>query len=287
MAHRGTHAFVKVLRIGERIWARRVEWARFAGGTDAGTALRFAFAALRAAPDVIREGSTAPFRDALAGATCRFRVFGRELVLDGSSINGVREIGFRRVYFARPGFAPHTGWNVVDLGANAGVFTMIMALGGARVVAVEAQSGFIDEIRANAARNYVSDRVVAEHVLIGRSHGVFADESARLGATHFGEEPPTVTMQTLLDRNGIGRIDFLKVDIEGSEFGLLEEDTDWLDRVDRAVFEVHPAFGDVTRVATTLERHGLAVTSLDPDLKPSPLRPELDGYLYAVRAGLG
>jgi FkbM family methyltransferase len=105
---------------------------------------------------------------------------------------------------------------VVDLGANVGVFTALASVVAGRVISVEAQSGFVDQIYENAARNGARDRVEVEFGLIGAGAGAFSDASVLHSASHFGAEPPTLTMPDLMRRHALDHIDFF----EGRHRGL-------------------------------------------------------------------
>jgi len=108
-----------------------------------------------------------------------------------------------------------------------------------RVISVEAQSEFVYQIYDNASRNGARDRVDVEFGLIGAGAGAFSDASILHSASHFGAEPPDLTMPDVMRRHGLNHIDFLKVDIEGSEFGLSEGGSEWLTSVDMMAMEVH------------------------------------------------
>ncbi|MGI0080868.1 MAG: FkbM family methyltransferase, partial [Nitrososphaerales archaeon] len=68
----------------------------------------------------------------------------------------------------------------------------------------------------------------------------------------------TETIETLISKYGIKRIDFLKLDVEGAEF-LLFERTDWLSIVRRVVMEVHPTLGSLSRIISILKNRGFAI----------------------------
>jgi len=67
------------------------------------------------------------------------------------------------------------------------------------------------------------------------------------------EEVEAVSMDRMIKRFDLDRIDLLKVDIEGAEFLMFEDDS-WLDIVQRIAMEVHPEFGDLQKVQRKIER---------------------------------
>ncbi|WP_261575848.1 FkbM family methyltransferase [Frankia gtarii] len=256
--------------------------AAVAGGP---TALRFAAAIARHAPAVLRTGTLDAADRAMAQGSHTYHPLpGVHVILPGGAFGGAREMYCRGVYHALPGFAPTADEIVVDLGANQGLFSVLAARAGADVIAVEAQRGFASVFVNHAAVNGVSHRIQLLHALVGPSTGVFADERARHGATHWGGDVERLTMSQVLETGGVDRVDLLRLDIEGSEFALFDE-PGWLNAVGRIVMEVHPGFGDPATLVGRLRRHGFEVTLLDNDLRRvGDLGGASSGYLYARRA---
>ena len=231
---------------------------------------------------VARARSLAVVDAAMGMRTRVFRAGDVSLRVRGA-FGGAREIYGRNVYGAVPGFELRAGDMVVDLGANVGLFTVLAARHGARVLAVEAQSGFVDEIQRHARLNDCTDRVTVEVGLLGAGTGVFADAGRLRTASHYGSQPPPLTLAELLRRHRVDRVDLLKVDIEGAEFGLFDGDLGWLARVRRIAMEVHAEFGDPARLARRLADHGFAVSLVDNQGATVPAITEPSGYLFARR----
>jgi hypothetical protein len=57
----------------------------------------------------------------------------------------------------------------------------------------------------------------------------------------------------------LDEVDFLKLDIEGGEFGLFSVDVSWLRKVRRVALEAHTKFGNPQSLADLLERAGFRV----------------------------
>lgn len=222
----------------------------------------------------------------------KIRAFGRESILMRPDLGLVRELYGRRVYFPEPSFLPKSGDKVIDLGANTGLFSLLCAGLGAEVLAVEAQSGFMPLVQNNLAINGVQHRVKFVSALVGASRGVFASVAARIGASHWTDEPPTLSMDALLDMfstpssAGMGNlkpdIHLLKMDIEGSEFGLLEGDLTWLRRISHISMEVHPEFGDVLYLKESVQREGFTC-KLVSSWREVGIPCKYPGYLFAKR----
>jgi FkbM family methyltransferase len=240
-------------------------------------------AVARRLPEVLRTRSLAIADSEMRGRSAHYRLFGVDIDLPGRVFSGAREMYCRRVYFANPRVALREGDTVVDLGANVGLFTLLAAVKCQRVIAVEAQSGFKAEIEANLRAHGVAQKAEVEVALVGAASGVLADPDAFLRASHFqGELPPHLTMPELMQRHGLSRIDFLKSDIEGSEFDLFRDATAWLPRVDRIAMEVHAHAGSPVALCEQLRAAGFQIEYRSPQLKPMPPR-ETDGYIYAYR----
>jgi FkbM family methyltransferase len=238
------------------------------------------------APEVVRKKSLAPADREMRGSRYRFSVEGQAVLLDGGTIGLVREIYGRRCYFSAPGFSIQPSDVVVDLGAQVGVFTVLAAKMARRVVAVEAQLGFIDELRENLRVNGCLEKVAAVHGLIGGSRGVLSDEARLVSASHYwGVRPPSIAMNELIREHGLTAIHFLKMDIEGSEFDVLLRDNEWLSIVERIAMEVHCDHGPVDDLMDTLRARGYRVCLFDEESAPAERLTGRSGFLFARREG--
>jgi FkbM family methyltransferase len=158
----------------------------------------------------------------------------------------------------RPPFAIRTNV-VVDLGANIGLTTRWIHhhLGPGYVVAIEASNGNSDLLERNVP---TGTKVI--RAAVGPSDGIahFANDSAsNLGhVTERGEPVRQIAMGTVLALLPAGgRIDLLKLDIEGGEQALLTQgDLTWLDKVDAIIAEFHPEVVDYPRLIAVLVNRG-------------------------------
>jgi FkbM family methyltransferase len=250
----------------------------------AGTALAFAANIAGTLPAVARTRTLGDADRRMSSRPHRFRAQGVDVVLDGRLWTGAREMYGRGVYFPEERFDLVAGTTVVDLGANSGLFTLLAALRGCRVLAIEAQAGFIREIGELALRYGVQDRVVLAQALAGGGQGLLAQPGVLEAASHFdGRQPERITMPQLFERHGIEAVDFLKCDIEGSEFELFEAPEAWLPRVRRIAMEVHCAFGSVPGLVRRLEADGFEVGLRDDLGRRVPRILQSSGYLFAIR----
>ena len=130
---------------------------------------------------------------------------------------------------------------VLDLGANIGVTSTLIALDtpGVRVIAVEAGPATVELLRDNLAANAISN-VEVVHAAIGSSDGrVHFHESSAFG--HVTDDPQavdveSVTVATLIDRHDVDRVDLIKIDVEGWEPDVIEGCGDVLERLQPIVW---------------------------------------------------
>ncbi len=130
----------------------------------------------------------------------------------------------------------------------------------------------------------LTEKIAVERALIAPGTGVFSDSRALETSSHFeGSMPPVLSLDELLARHHVDAIDFLKVDVEGSEFALFETASSWLYRVRQLAMEVHPRFGVAAKLQQVLESNGLIVQVRDETLKITSHVPAGGGYMHARR----
>ena len=130
------------------------------------------------------------------------------------------------------------GMTFVDIGANEGLFTLFAArrVGRhGRVVAVEPSSRERRSLAANIARNRLGNVSVVPHALADRAGSARLQIAAKLhgghntlGAFSYAdvgavavEDVPVETLDALADRLALGRVDVIKIDVEGAEVKVL------------------------------------------------------------------
>ncbi len=177
-----------------------------------------------------------------------------EHIRDGSFAFGIaREIYIRDCYFKH--HLPSTFANartILDLGANRGAFSALMAAQADFVLSVEATEAFVPVLHHNMQSNNCR-RYAVETVFVGAG--------GDMGDGHL----PTVIMEDLLLRHKMLDIDFVKMDIEGSEFALFES-ADWLRGVKALSMEIHLDHGEAGPVLETLKHHGFLYTIANDNL---------------------
>jgi FkbM family methyltransferase len=253
---------------------------------DARTFLLYLSKLVICTPEILRTRTLISANRRMRGHRCKFKAGGGAVVvLDGAFFGIAKEVYCREVYFALPGFEVNAGDCVVDLGSQCGTFTALAAARGARVVAVEAQSGFIPVIESNLRANHCLDRVAVEWGLVGANTGLFSDPARRKAASHYQREAPVLALPEIIKKYGLRQIDLLKVDIEGSEFDLFRGDLSWLSIVKRIAMEVHLDCGEAGELASALEKAGFEVWLVDNDQRVVNALTRSDqqagGYVFA------
>ncbi len=179
-----------------------------------------------------------------------------------------------RDYTRVEGFEPQPGWVVVDAGAYLGFYTLYAAArvgASGLVVAVEPLYRNRVYIEANVAANGFQDRVRVDPRALGETSGYALMTLSCYPATSSlvedhvlamsgGEECGRVrvrvaTLPELLKDHRLGRVDLLKLDVEGVEDRVLGV-RGWEEVVERLVVEVHTDIVPVERIERLLEERG-------------------------------
>lgn len=169
---------------------------------------------------------------------------------------------------------------VVDLGAHAGLAATWFAsrYPTARIVCVEPMRENVAVLREASRR--AGGTWAIEHAAVAGASGTTPFYCSRWWTTgsavaHVGSarqarqdrleqdralpvrSVPAITMQDLVARHHLERIDVLKIDIEGAEEALIcEGDTSWLERVRYIAVEIHDEYVDGDRVRRALHDAG-------------------------------
>ena len=168
------------------------------------------------------------------------------------------EVFVRDVYQINAMQAPLS--NIVDIGANVGLFAIRVAAIADRVIAVEPVEDNLKVARKNVALSKMEDKITLhQHAVTGESrqtvriflsnrnhggHSVCQEHAAQWGATSHGSVP-AISLSDLFDRHGLQRCSLLKCDVEGSEFEIFRTaGRELLGRIDKILMEVHFTTGD-------------------------------------------
>jgi FkbM family methyltransferase len=234
-------------------------------------------------PEIIAKRSLGPADRKIHLKRCCFTLFNKKIFLSGTFFDLAREIYCEKTYFLPESFFIPENGIVVDIGANVGVFTVLAALHSRKVIAIEGQSEFIPIIKDNLTINGCLEKVHIEFGLIGAKSGVFADTAKLEAASHYGISPPHLQIEEIINRCDVEKVDFLKIDIEGSEFDLFKGNVCWLERVCKIAMEIHQEFGDGRTIVKTLQDNGFRVLIADNQKNFVDVLHEPIGYLFAEK----
>jgi FkbM family methyltransferase len=193
-----------------------------------------------------------------------------------------------------PGFVPQDGWQVLDIGANIGIFSLLAARRGAEVKAYEASTGNL----ACLANNVRGRAVEAHHAAVvglppeGNMVELWLHDDLPSRNTLLGTEivtgerlarsemVPAVALSSLLEGH---KFDLVKLDAEGAEFAILEgTDPRLLQCAGRWVIEVHGTAGDSEVLCKMFREAGFTV-GYHPELDSEGLSYTSDGILLAFK----
>jgi FkbM family methyltransferase len=196
--------------------------------------------------------------------TLSFR--GLKLCLDWRSSEHVplREILIREEYWPEPAFRPSTGQSVVDVGANAGIYSVYAATQvgrQGRVIAIEPNPAVITRLERNVTTNAMGDVCTVIPAAISSQAGVGSlIVGANTAISHLGApgrpgvKVPVRTLDEVVDGFNLAGIDLMKIDVEGAELAVLQGGANAVRRSRRIVIEVSEETADA--VATELGKAG-------------------------------
>jgi FkbM family methyltransferase len=143
---------------------------------------------------------------------------------------------------------------IIDIGANAGYFTLFAAAlcSRAKLFSFEPVPVNYAQLKRNCDLNSTRQIKCFPQAVAGHAGVIILtfdpSDSFTTSATMFTSEKaadkslavPCVTLQRLMDENGIGKCDLLKMDCEGAEYDILYNcPADYLQRIDQIAMEVH------------------------------------------------
>jgi FkbM family methyltransferase len=167
-------------------------------------------------------------------------------------VNTILEIWHDHAYTSDDFYSPADGDVVIDAGANVGLFSLWVARQNpcCRVLALEPFAENFACLQANLAAAK-AEAVTACRMALGASagRGIMQDVGARSldhrlaladGNATGHETVPVIPLAGLFDLARTERINFLKLDIEGSEYEVFEKSSQQtLARIDRLAIEYH------------------------------------------------
>jgi FkbM family methyltransferase len=207
----------------------------------------------------------------------RFRLHPGEFVDSVIFMEGMYERRFLELLLRR--FRSGT---MLDIGANIGNHTIVLAEVFDRVHAFEPNPVVLDRLRYNVGINQLDSKVVIHPVGLGDTSGDFAfvqNDDGNLGGSGFvnPDEGSAVAGKKILrvenaddyiERLGLDRIDFIKIDVEGWEPSLFAGLVKTISRFRPIIaFEYHANVAPITdfqKIRATLPGYVLAEASHAP-----------------------
>jgi len=153
------------------------------------------------------------------------------------------------------------GGVAIDVGANYGFVTLVMAQavgGSGQVHSFEADATIYEAFSGNIAANHLEGRCASVHGFVGNV-----------------EAPPErITIDAYARRAGLERVDFIKIDVDGPDFEVLEGARDTLSRF-RPVVAIEMT-GEQAKIVGLLRELGYECTDMrggdvDPAAWPANL----------------
>lgn len=138
---------------------------------------------------------------------------------------------------------------ILDIGANVGYASIYFThrYPNARILAVEPEASNIEWLRKNTAP-YPNINVVEAGIYNKPTRLKLVDAGAKSSDFQLVECAPVedgieaITVDNLLDLGQSTYADIVKIDIEGGEKELFEDNTEWLGKVDTVAIELHDRF---------------------------------------------
>lgn len=198
-----------------------------------------------------------------------FMVEGRSLyafVPDDQLFVALKDILLNREYEYLPEFELNKfkGKIVVDAGAHVGLYSLLASVFAKKVVAIEPHPVNFRILEANIVMNDIQNIVTInkalwhEETILDLYEGENTAGHSLLLKEKESFSVNTITLKDIIEK--FGKIDLLKVDIEGSEFKVLErlEGSDYKN-VKNIVTEVHSKYGDINHLINSLAKSGFNV----------------------------
>jgi FkbM family methyltransferase len=172
-------------------------------------------------------------------------------------------------------FRPKEGDVVVDVGAYIGRYALIASkrVGkSGKVIVLEPDPKNFEIVKYNVQVNQL-DNVVLLCVAASNREGIIrlyqgdsGGWSSSFVVTGKHVDVPCTTLSALLEKLGIEKVDWMKVDVEGAELAVLEGSISLLQRSKnlKLIVEIHSRDCDEKKVISLLERSGYQVRNLEP-----------------------
>ena len=141
---------------------------------------------------------------------------------------------------------------VVDVGANAGDFTIGVSDRSGKVIAIEPGQANFSRLQSNIKENHLNNVRVEKCAAHDRDEQVVLEgmNSDLRVTSGFGETADGIRLDVLLSKHEIDEVDLIKIDVQGHEEHVISGLRNTLEngRIKLAIVELHPKRG-VSRIA--------------------------------------
>ena len=209
---------------------------------------------------------------------------GHSLIIDSARFSDL----YATFFFEEYKYLDVKGKDVVDIGANVGDSPIYFALNGAnRVIGLEPYPYAFSFAERNVKLNEIHNIVLlnAGYGKDGRiivSEG-FSSPSSNLISSGKGREIPIISLGTLVREYNLKNF-VLKMDCEGCEYALLDEDNEIFNYIEMIQLEYHYGYKKIVNKLNDLGFY-LRFTEPKKSYNPKAENPNMEvGYVYAWRS---
>ena len=126
----------------------------------------------------------------------------------------------------------------IDVGANIGIKSLVLSrhCRDGRIIAIEPAPTVIRCLESNISANGAKN-ILVEQTVVGERQALvgFEEHSAWGHLSEDGAQMPMTTLEEIVSRHQLPRVDFIKLDVEGSEFSIMRSSLDLINRFDSLV----------------------------------------------------
>ncbi len=212
-------------------------------------------------PEIIKVKNLEPADICIGSGPVKVKINGRSAFLSGTKVfSGIREILVRNCYLSK--FLNFTNDNlVVDLGANIGIFTQLALSQNSKLktISVEPNYKLLKQLEDSVACNNWSERSTTLKAFLGTKTSTQENalETEAYKDTNFMSE------LEFINKFSIVMIDFLKIDIEGSEFAFINDKSRLLDMCKKLAIEIHEDSGNIDSFIGYLNKKNFNIHSIE------------------------
>ena len=166
--------------------------------------------------------------------------------------------------------------NIIDAGANVGYTSLFFnsVFPSAKIIAIEPDNQNFLILSENISLNQLENKIVPlKMALLGKADiNLLTKTDFRDGKdwaitveeTNIKTDLKSTSISQILSQFQINEIDILKIDIEGAERYLFEEDSDltYLNRVKSLIIEIHDEFNCRSQIYYKLKKNGFVIVNL-------------------------